>query len=63
MSDGAQAVGGRLGVRRAAGSVVADEQAMARGQRVWLNCDDEFILDGELASVTEESLGDNRRVH
>ena len=60
MSDGAQAVGGRLGVRRAAGSVVADEQAMARGQRVWLNCDDEFILDGDLASVTEESLGDNR---
>ena len=39
MSDGAQAVGGRLGVRRAAGSVFADEPAMARGQRVWLNCD------------------------
>ena len=44
MSDGAQAVGGRLGVRRAAGSVFADEQAMARGQKVWVNCDDEFVL-------------------
>ena len=27
---------------------------------MWLNRDDEFILDGKLASVTEESLGDNR---
>ena len=59
-SDGAQVVGRRLGVGRAAGSVVAEGQATARGQRVWLNCDDEFILDGESASVAEESLGDNR---
>ena len=27
---------------------------------MWLNRNDEFTLDGELASVTEESLGDNR---
>ena len=27
---------------------------------MWLNRDDEYILDGKLASVTEESLGDNR---
>ena len=60
MSDGAKAVGGRLGVRCVTGSVFAAEQAMARGQRVWLNCDDEFILDGKSAGVTEESLGDNR---
>ena len=30
MNDGAQAVGGRLGVRCAAGSVFADEQATAK---------------------------------
>ena len=58
--NGTQAVGGRRGVRRAAGSVIAYEQAMARGQRVWLNCDDELILDDESASVTEESSGDKR---
>ena len=60
MSVGAQAVGGKLGVRRVAGSVIADGQVTARDQGVWLNRNDEFILDGELASVTEESLGDNR---
>ena len=60
MSDGAQAVGGRLGVRCVAGSVIADGQVTARDQKVWLNRNDEFTLDGELASVTEESLGDNR---
>ena len=60
MSDAAQAVGGRLGVRRAAGSVIADGQVAARSQGVWLNCNDEFILDGESACVTEEPLGDNR---
>ena len=27
---------------------------------MWLNGNDEFILDGELARVTEESLGDSR---
>ena len=63
MSDGAQAVGGRLGVRCVAGSVVADGQVTARSQGVWLNCNDEFILDEELAGVTEEPLGDNSRVH
>ena len=31
-----------------------------RSQGVWLSCDDEFILDEELAGVTEEPLGDNR---
>ena len=60
MSVGAQAVGGKLGVRRVTGSVIADGQVTARDQGVWLNRNDEFILDGELASVTEESLGDNR---
>ena len=60
MRDGAKAVGGRLGVKCVTGSVFAAEQAMARGQRVWLNCDDEFILDGKSAGVAEESLGDNR---
>ena len=28
---------------------------------MWLNRNDEFVVDGELASVTEELLGDNRR--
>ena len=60
MIDGAQAVGGWLGVRCVAGSVIADGQVTARDQGVWLNRNDEFILDGELASVIEESLGDNR---
>ena len=60
MSGGAQAAGGRLGVRCVAGSVIADGQVTARDWGVWLNRNDEFILDGELASVTEESLGDNR---
>ena len=60
MSGSAQAVGGRLGVRCVAGSVVADGQVTARDQGVWLNRNDEFVLDGELASVSEESLGDNR---
>ena len=27
---------------------------------MWLNRNNEFVLDGELASVTEELLGDNR---
>ena len=60
MGSGAQAVGGRLGVRCVAGSVIADGQVTARDQKVWLNRNDEFTLDGELANVTEESLGDNR---
>ena len=60
MSGGAQAVGGRLGVRCVKGSVIADGQVTARDQGVWLIRNDEFVLDGELASVTEESLGDNR---
>ena len=60
MSGGAQAVGGRLGVRCVAGSVIADGQVTARSQGVCLNCDEGFILDGELASATAESLGDNR---
>ena len=32
MSDGAQAVGGRLGVRCVAGSIIADGQVTARSQ-------------------------------
>ena len=32
MSDGAQAVGGRLGVRYVAGSIIADDQVTARSQ-------------------------------
>ena len=60
MSDGAQAVGGRLGVRCVAGSIIAEGQVTARSQGVWLNCSDEFILDEELAGVIEEPLGDNR---
>ena len=40
--------------------VIADGQVTARDQGVWLSRNDEFVLDGELASVTEESLGDNR---
>ena len=60
MSGGAQAVGGTLGERCVAGSVIADGQVTARDQGVWLNRNDEFTLDGELASVTGESLGDNR---
>ena len=43
-----------------AGSVIADGQLKARDQGVWVNRNDEFVLDGELASVTEELLGDNR---
>ena len=60
MSDGAQAVRGRLGVRCVAGSIIADGQVTARSQGVWLDCNDEFILDEELAGVIEEPLGDNR---
>ena len=60
MSDGAQAVRGRLEVRCAAGSIVADRQVTVRSQGVWLNCNDGFILDEELAGVIEEPLGDNR---
>ena len=60
MSDGAQAVGGRLGARCVAGSIIADGQVTARSQGAWLNCNDEFILDEELAGVIEEPLGDNR---
>ena len=60
MSDGAQAVGRRLGARRVAGPIIADGQVTARSQGVWLNCNDEFILDEELAGVIEEPLGDNR---
>ena len=60
MSDGAQAVGGRLGVRCVAGSTVADEPVTARSQGVWLDSNDEFILDEELAGVIEEPLEDNR---
>ena len=51
---------GRLGVRCVARSVIADGQLTARDQGVWLNRNDELVLDGELASVTEESLVDNR---
>ena len=54
VSDGAQAVGGRLGVRCVAGSIIADGQVTARSQGVWLNCNDEFILDEELAGVIGE---------
>ena len=54
MSDGAQAVGGRLGVRCVAGSIIADGQVTARSQGVWLNCNDEFILNEELAGVIGE---------
>ena len=60
VSGGAQAVRGILGARCVAGSIIADGQVTARGQRVWLNCNDEFILDEELAGVVEEPLGDNR---
>ena len=60
MSDGAQAVGGRLGVRCVAGSIIADGQLTARSHGVWLSCNDEFILDEELAGVIEEPLEDNR---
>ena len=60
MSDGAQAGGGRLGERCVAGSIIADGQVTARSQGAWLNCNDEFILDEELAGVIEEPLGDNR---
>ena len=45
MSDGAQAVGRRLGVRCVAGSTIADGPVTARSQGVWLDCNDEFILD------------------
>ena len=37
MSDGAQAVEGRFGVRCVAGSILADGQERARSQGVWLN--------------------------
>ena len=60
MSGGAQTVRGRLGVRCVAGSIIAYAQVTARGQGVWLNCNDGFILDEELAGVIEEPLGDNR---
>ena len=60
MSDGAQAVGGRLGARCVAGSIITDGQVTARSQGVWLNCNDETILNEELAGVIEEPLGDNR---
>ena len=43
-----------------AGSIFADGQVTARSQGVWLNCNDEFILDEELAGVIEGPLGDNR---
>ena len=43
-----------------AGSVITDGQLTAKNQGVWLNRNDEFVLDGELASVTEELLGDHR---
>ena len=59
-SDGAQAVRGRLGVRCVAGSIIADGLVTPRSQGVWLNCNDNFILDEELAGVIEEPLGDNR---
>ena len=64
MSDGAQAVKGRLGVRCVAGSIIPDGQVTARSQGVWLNRNDDFFLDEELAGVIEEPLGDNQsRVH
>ena len=37
MSDGAQAVRGKLGARCVAGSIIADGQVTARSQGVWLN--------------------------
>ena len=43
-----------------AGSIFADGQVTARSQGVWLNCNDEFILDEELAGVIEGPLGDTR---
>ena len=63
VSGGAQAFGGRLGVRCVAGSVIADGQVTARDQGVWLNRNDEFTLGGELASVTGDLLGGNRGYH
>ena len=60
VGDGAQAVGGRLGVRCVTGSIIADGQVTARSQGVWLTCNDEFILDEESAGEIEEPLGDNR---
>ena len=58
-SDGAQAVGGRLGARCVAGSIIADGQVTARSQGEWLDCNQGFILE-ESAGETEEPLGDNR---
>ena len=60
MSDGVQAVGGRLGVRCVAESIIADGQVTARSQGVWLNCNEGFTLDVESAGEIEEPLGDNR---
>ena len=60
ISDGAQAVKGRLGVRCVAGSIIADGQVTARSQGVRLNCNDECIVDEEWAGLIEEPLGDNR---
>ena len=60
MSDGAQSVGGRLGVRCVAIWIIADKQVTARSQGVWLNCNKGFILDEESAGEVEEPLGDNR---
>ena len=57
MSGGAQAVGGKLGLECVAGSVIADGQLTARHQGVWLNRNDEFVLDGDSASVAEEIWG------
>ena len=37
-----------------------DGQVTARSQGVWLNCNDDFILDEESAGEIEEPLGDNR---
>ena len=50
MGDSVQAVGGRLGVRYVAGSIIADGQVTSRSQREWLNCNEGFILDEESAS-------------
>ena len=61
MSDGAQAVGGRLGVRCVAGSIIASGQVTARSQGVWLNCDDEIIVNEELASAIAGSLNRETR--
>ena len=56
MNDDAQAVGAKC----VAGSIIADGQVTARDQGVWLNCNDEFVLDEESAGEIEEPFGDNR---